>query len=199
MSLNIHLLRHASTNEEKLIFKGVIDAPLSDRGISEARALGGKLRRQNIKFDALYSSPLSRAADTAALLGGVSRSRIILCPELTDINCGEWENIEVDAVKKENPGLFERWLKNPAGFAFPGGESVAAAAERAGAFLNKICETPGSGDILVVTHRIIINLMVLTALGIEIDKYWLFSYDNCRRTILARSGAGFRLKAMNID
>jgi probable phosphoglycerate mutase len=199
MSLNIHLLRHASTDEDKLIFKGVIDAPLSEKGKSEALALGGKLRGQNIKFDALYSSPLARAADTSALLGGVSNGEIIICPELTDINCGEWENIEVETVKKENPALFESWLKNPAGFTFPGGESVAASAARAGEFLKKIAAASKNGDIMVVTHRIIINLIVLTALEIDINKYWLFRYDNCRRTILARDKTGFYLKAMNID
>lgn len=199
MSLNIHLLRHASTVEDKLIFKGVIDTPLSEKGRSEARALGEKLRADNIKFDACYSSPLSRAADTAVLLGGVSSGEIVLCSELTDINCGEWENIGVETVKKENPALFGRWLAEPAGFEFPGGESVASAAARAECFLNKITAASSGGDIVVVTHRIIINLMVLTALGIDINKYWLFRYDNCRRTILVRGETGFYLKAMNVN
>ncbi len=199
MSLNLHLIRHASTVEDKLIFKGVIDTPLSEKGIFEARALAEKLRAENIKFDACYSSPLSRAADTASLLGGVSKSEIVLCPELTDINCGEWENIEVETVKKENPALFGNWLEKPAEFTFPGGESVASTAARAKFFLNKITATSISGEILVITHRIIINLMVLTALDIDINKYWLFRYDNCRRTILAHGETGFYLKAVNIN
>ncbi len=199
MSLNIHFLRHASTVEEKLIFKGIIDTPLSEKGRSEARALGEKLRAENIKFDACYSSPLSRAADTAVLLGGVSDGEIILCPELTDINCGDWENISVETVKKENPALFDSWLKKPAEFVFPGGESVAGAAARAKSFLNKVSAASSSGEILIVTHRIVINLMVLTALDIDINKYWLFRYDNCRRTIIAHDETGFYLKAMNIN
>jgi broad specificity phosphatase PhoE len=196
MIKNIYLLRHASTTEEKLIFKGVIDTPLSEKGVEEACAMADKFAAKNIGFGAVYSSPLSRAVDTAVLAGG--GLEVKTSPLLLDIDCGEWENRSVESVLKEEPELFAAWRENPAAFKFPGGESVAAAAERAGGFLREITERETAADVLVVTHRLIINLMVLSALEIDINKYWRFRYDNCSYTVIGLDN-GYYLKAMNVN
>lgn len=196
MIKHIYLLRHASTGEEKLIFKGVIDTPLSERGTQEACAMADKFAAKKIEFGAVYSSPLSRAVDTAVLAGGgleVTTSEL-----LTDIDCGDWENMTVESVREREPALFAEWIENPAGFKFPGGESVAAAAERAGRFLRELTARETAADVLVVTHRLIINLMVLSALEVDFNKYWRFRYDNCSYTVIGVDN-GYYLKAMNVN
>ena len=196
MIKHIYLLRHASTSEEKLIFKGVIDTPLSEKGKEEACAMADKFAAKKIEFGAVYSSPLSRAVDTAVLAGG--GLAVKTSPLLTDIDCGEWENRSVEAVMKEEPALFAEWRENPAAFKFPGGESVSAAASRAGGFLREITARETARDVLVVTHRLIINLMVLSALEIDFNKYWRFRYDNCSYTVIGVDN-GYYLKAMNVN
>ncbi len=196
MIKHIYLLRHASTGEEKLIFKGVIDTPLSERGTQEACAMADKFAAKKIEFGAVYSSPLSRAVDTAVLAGG--GLEVKTDPLLTDIDCGDWENMTVESVREREPSLFAEWIENPAGFKFPGGESVAGAAERAGRFLRELTARETAADVLVVTHRLIINLTVLSALEIDFNKYWRFRYDNCSYTVLGVDN-GYYLKAMNVN
>ncbi len=196
--MNIYLLRHASTIEEKLSFKGTADAPLSSSGVAEAIALGARWRAEGMIFNRIYSSPLSRAARTAELVCGGENIQPV--NELIDINCGSWENRDVDSVRKRHPRLFARWLNKPASFTFPEGESVSNAAARSFAFLNKITSddhNQNAQNILIVTHRLIINLMVLCALEINLNKYWLFRYDNCRFSILCSNYGNFHLKALN--
>lgn len=198
MTKLIYLLRHASTGEERLIFKGVTDAPLSVAGVAEARAMGESFARRGVSFDAVYSSPLSRAVDTAVLAGRRGAEEISVSGDLADIDCGEWEGRSVEEISFRHPDLFRRWRETPSAFEFPGGESVASAAGRAAAFLRELTFNEKASSILVVTHRIIINLMVLAALEIEVDKYWRFRYDNCRYTVIGHDG-GYFLKAMNLD
>ncbi|HOT76199.1 MAG TPA: histidine phosphatase family protein [Candidatus Wallbacteria bacterium] len=197
MTKNIFLLRHASTGEEKLVFKGIANAPLSEKGRREAAAMREKFRLENISFDAVFSSPLSRAADTALLASGLTAEAVRIHRGLTDINCGDWEARSVEAVKQEEPGLFEIWMKRPAEFAFPGGESVEGAALRARRFLDEVIQNPGADNLLVVTHRLIINVMVLGALNIDLNNYWRFRYDNCSYSVLCYDGS-FYLRAMNL-
>jgi len=197
MTKSVYLLRHASTGEEKLVFKGTADEPLSEKGRREAAKLGEKFKLENIRFDAVFSSPLSRAAHTAVLASGLPAEAVRIHHGLTDINCGDWETRSVESVKREEPALFETWMKKPAEFAFPGGESVADAALRARRFLDEITAARGPETLLVVTHRLIINVMVLGALGIDLNSYWRFRYDNCSYSVLCYDG-GFYLRAMNL-
>jgi len=195
MTKTIYLLRHAKSAEGKLMFKGICDIPLSDDGRSEALAAKGFLGA--IVPDLVYSSPLLRAMETAALVREDNWPEIERREELNDINCGEWENKEVEKVRRESSCVFNAWIERPGSFEFPGGESVFAASERAFKLIKEVLGRSDVKSALFVTHRLIINVAVLRSLAIDLDNYWSFKYDSCSYAKLDYDGH-FTLAALNV-
>ena len=90
----LYLVRHGEThsNRERR-FQGQLDVPLSPAGHEQAVALGRWLADRPARFDALYSSDLRRAAQTAETVGAHLGLTPILTPALREIDCGEWQGL----------------------------------------------------------------------------------------------------------
>lgn len=73
MSLEIYIARHGQ-NEDNVnnILNGHRDLPLTDLGRDQARQLGGSIKDNGLTFDAVYSSPLSRAYETAEIVARIA-------------------------------------------------------------------------------------------------------------------------------
>ena len=92
MKTTIYLIRHAeSIANESGLYGGTTDYPLSKRGLAQAEALATRL--SGIEFDAIYSSPLTRAKQTITPLAKNLGKEIIEEPNLKEIFVGEWEGI----------------------------------------------------------------------------------------------------------
>ena len=88
--MKIWIARHGQTDlNKKKLMQGRTDAPLNEKGIEQARR-----SRQNIgdvRFDAVYSSPLQRAKLTGAIIGGVDISEVIEDPRIIETDFGRYE------------------------------------------------------------------------------------------------------------
>jgi len=125
----ILLARHGETDDNvpPLRFQGHRDTPLNDTGRAQARALGERVAALDPPVAALWSSDLSRARETAELVG----ERIGLAPRL-DARLregwrGEWEGFLCEQIAEREPERYAAW-RTPEpriGFRFPGGESLA--------------------------------------------------------------------------
>ena len=197
----IYLIRHAPVDEgahENHIFKGVIDVPLSARGETAAAELASKFK--GIGLARVYCGPLQRARRTAELIADESGSgRIVVTDSLNDINCGIWEGMKVTDVIENFPEEFDAWRKYPESFAFPGGGSVSEVASRAFEFFRESLSQSGSAPIAFVTHRLVINVIVLKALDIGLDKYWRFKYDSCAISKLVLDKGIFTAAKLNAE
>ena len=93
----IYLVRHGTTewNKEE-IFRGRIDCKLNDTGLAEARALEGYFR--GVVIDSIYSSPLSRAAETAQAVAVPKGLTVIPDPAFIDLDYGEWQGLPLKEV-----------------------------------------------------------------------------------------------------
>ena len=97
---HIYLVRHGETlwNFEKR-FQGVADIPLNEKGIAQAEATGAWFAANQSQFDAIYASPLIRAAQTADIIGRQINHTASPAPLLKEINCGECNTIANYAAK----------------------------------------------------------------------------------------------------
>ncbi len=88
--MNIYLTRHGETrlNKQKLM-QGSIDEPLNDVGISQAEEAHESLK--DVKFDAVYASPLIRAVKTASIIAGVPESEVIRDERIKEVYFGDYE------------------------------------------------------------------------------------------------------------
>ena len=144
------LVRHGQTDwnvEER--FQGQLDVPLNAVGRNQAEAL--KRRLAGMQFDAAYSSPLSRAVETAQIIAGnipVDRD-----PRLTEIHHGFWQGKTKRDIAGTWPDQWNQWNTEPQRFTPPGGETAASVRARVEDFLKSIRGT----NILCVSHGVVIQ------------------------------------------
>lgn len=153
----IYLLRHGETewNREGRL-QGHGDSPLTERGLSQAVAMGGALRREigdeDLAGFTLVSSPLGRTLATArcvAAVTGHNPAEIVEDPRLREHGFGAWEGEIYREVEQIHP---EAWRAREADrwhYQVPGGESGALVAARIGAWL---AEQSEEARLIVVSH-----------------------------------------------
>jgi broad specificity phosphatase PhoE len=147
----IVLARHGETNDnrEPVRVQGFTDTPLNDTGRAQARGLAKRIADSG--FRSLWSSDLSRARETAEIVG----ARIGLDPRLDErlreANRGRWEGSLFIDIEREDPAGFAAWRRAGAEFRFPGGESLLEQQQRVAAALRDV-ERDGELPALVVCH-----------------------------------------------
>lgn len=170
MTTRIYLVRHGATlvgGEDR--FAGETDVSLSEIGRDQARALGARLASD--RLDAVYASPLVRALETARLVAASHGREVSLRAELREISHGRWEGrtrAEVEAVYSDE---YARWEADPYTFAPEGGETGLAVTARALPALLEIVATHPEGQVLVVSHKATIRLLISTLLGFDARSY----------------------------
>src|SRR5262245_63006535 len=123
----IVLLRHGETvGNSRERFHGNSDVALSDEGREQMRAASRRLATE--VFEVVAASPLRRAWQSAALVGG--GAPVLLVPEFREVDFGRWEGLTAEEIEAQDPVLYRAWRENAADFEFPGGERRAAFRER---------------------------------------------------------------------
>ena len=122
--------------------QGHTDVPLNDEGRRQARELAAELGGEQV--DAVYSSDLSRARETAEILSAARSIPVVSLPELREKHFGTWEGL-TDAEVLER---FPEARASPWG----DGESSEEMAERIVQVIERIAEAHEGELVLVVTH-----------------------------------------------
>lgn len=145
----ILLIRHGQSEWNLLgRWQGQADPPLTDLGRAQARSAA---RRLGV-VDAIWSSDLQRAAETATIISGeLGVGPVVLDEDLRERQAGEWEGLTRDEIEDRYPG----WLSPPDGSAPrrpPGWESDDLLAARVHRALRSIHDAVGPGEVLAVAH-----------------------------------------------
>jgi broad specificity phosphatase PhoE len=160
-------VRHGETEGQSSIrFHGSGDVRLSDEGRAQIRALAAWL--QGVQFARIVHSPLSRAAESAAILArecGLPAHLLRRDDRLREICFGQCEGMTEDEIAAAYPDF---WREHKAGLAegFPGGERRADFAARVAAAARDLETEPWDGDLLVVGHRGTVRQVLRTLLGV---------------------------------
>ena len=156
------LLRHGETplSAEKR-FAGIGEIPLTDGGVMQARAAAKALAGRSI--DAIVSSPLGRARQTAQEVADVLSLPIRTEDGLRETDFGDWEGYSFAEVRERWPGELNAWLADPS-MAPPHGESFTAVARRVQTARDKLLVRFRQQTILVVSHVTPIKMLVRSAL-----------------------------------
>jgi broad specificity phosphatase PhoE len=154
------LARHGETDDNvaPLRFQGFTDTPLNDTGRRQAAELAEKVAARAEPVVSLWSSDLSRARETAEIVG----RRIGLTPtldaRLREGARGRWEGHRFEEIKRTEPERYAAWQRAGDGFRFPGGESLLDQQLRVTQALREIHAGPGPA--LVVCHGGSIRVML---------------------------------------
>jgi 2,3-bisphosphoglycerate-dependent phosphoglycerate mutase len=149
VAATIVLVRHGETDWNRdNRFQGHADPPLNDTGRAQARALASELRSR--RFAAAYTSPLRRAAETAAILADALHFEPRLDASLMEVDVGSWSGLTRTEVEERFPLGYARWLEY--GHGWDDGETYDELGARVVSGLTRIGREHDGGDVLAVTH-----------------------------------------------
>jgi broad specificity phosphatase PhoE len=164
----IYLARHGESDWNAANrFQGHSDRPLTDLGREQAQALGELVAAENV--EAVYSSPLKRALETARIVAVRSGLEVVEDEDLREVDTGSWSGLSRAEVQERFPEGFDRWTSGGAGW--EDGESYEEMAERVLAAVNRIAAAHPGGSVLIVSHGGPIRAIQGAANGMDIDEY----------------------------
>lgn len=176
----IYFVRHGKTEwNNQFRYQGSTNISLNEEG--RTQALRAALRFEGKEIDAVITSPLSRAKETAEIIAsklhGVELEESEL---LTEVNFGEWEGLTVPEIKaKSGEELFYKWRMNEFHVCVPGGEDMDALYVRACAAARSLLSR-SEEKILVVGHGAMFRILFLAMLDIpRMNIFWKTRIDNC--------------------
>jgi broad specificity phosphatase PhoE len=175
ISKKILLVRHGTTayNETDRL-QGRIDNPLSVKGRNEVERLAARLK--NEPLDAIFSSPLQRAMETAAIINRFHNLPLTAMDEFSEIDLGDWEGLNYSRVREQFPEIHQRWISDP-GFPIPGGESFSAVCTRTRAGLEKALQN-GKQNILITGHASVNRAILGNLLQLRPEQARVFKTGN---------------------
>jgi probable phosphoglycerate mutase len=126
---------------------------------------------QSLTWTAVYTSPLWRAIDTANPLCEAIKMDMQLRDGLKEITYGQWEGKTPEEVDREFHDEYVRWLADPGWNSPTGGEKGVDIARRSSLVLEEIEQTHSTGNVLVVSHKATIRIMLCSLLGIDVGRF----------------------------
>jgi probable phosphoglycerate mutase len=172
MTLKLYFLRHGQTAYSKTGgYCGTLenDPGLTLEGMKMAEAFADFYAA--LPWEAVYVSPLRRAIQTATPICKKVGLEMRLREGLKEIGYGQWEGMHPKEVDREFHDLYVRWLTDPAWTAPPGGERGIDIARRSGEVIEEIEQTHPEGNVLLVSHKATIRIMICSLIGIDIGRY----------------------------
>jgi broad specificity phosphatase PhoE len=170
MSLFIYFLRHGETESSQMGgFCGTLDPDLTTEGHQMAEDFASTYK--SVPWTAIFSSPLRRAVATTEPLCRVIGMPVELRDGLKEVAYGQWEGKIPDQVNRDYHDDYVRWLTDPGWNAPTGGEKGIDVAHRSSAVLDEIGRSFTSGNVLVISHKATIRIMLCSLLGIDIGRF----------------------------
>ncbi|MDQ2659477.1 MAG: histidine phosphatase family protein [Verrucomicrobiota bacterium] len=166
----VFLVRHGATvlsAEDR--FAGATDVALSDLGREQTHRLAGRL--QGEKVSAIFASPMGRTVETADILAAPHGLEVQTRDGLREISHGHWETLTRREVDERFPKEASAWEDDPYTFAPEGGESGLAVTARALPVLLDLVRAHRGEEIMVVSHKATIRLLLSSLLGFDPRRY----------------------------
>jgi broad specificity phosphatase PhoE len=166
----LYLLRHGETTYSRTGgYCGDLDPELTENGVLMAKEFAEAY--QKTPWTAVYASPMKRTIATAKPLCDAVGIEMQLRDGLKEIRYGKWEGQTVEFVKQHYGEDYVQWLTEPAWNAPTGGETATEIASRASAVVAEIQKNYSSGNVLIVSHKATIRIILCSLLGIDLGRY----------------------------
>lgn len=171
MSLTLYFLRHGQTalSRDDVFCGSGLDPELTPGGLQMAQAFAAAYR--STTWRAIYSSGLRRSITSAQPLAADLGIPMQARPDLNEIAYGKWEGQSRETVAREHHDDYVSWLADPAWHAPTGGELATAVARRSLQVVDEIRQQFAEGNVLVVSHKATIRIILCALLGIDVGRF----------------------------
>jgi len=192
----IHLVRHGETayNRDGLGL-GRADQPLTGLGVEQARAVAARLASLPVRR--VLTSPLTRAAFVAELVGEAHDLPVERSEALTELDVGETEGLTFAAMRDRYPDFLRDWA-GPDGWRakMPGGESLADLGLRLAPLIEEL-RADHEGDIVVVSHNFTLRALLCLMLGLPVSQFRSFELGLASLTTLTVRNGRVSVRCVN--
>ena len=195
--VKVILVRHGETEWNRLrrIQGGNSDTQLNQRGRKQAASLALRLKQEEIQ--AVYSSPLQRAQDTARAIAGYHQLPVGVEPSLKEIEVGELEGVSIAEVGKHLSQLLIRHSQGEELPRIPGGESLTEVHHRVWDTIQRLVGRDCDGVLVVVSHYFSILTAVCSVLNLPLSQIDRLRLNSASISILTFDEQATRLTLFN--
>jgi broad specificity phosphatase PhoE len=169
-------IRHAETDLAGT-FCGRSDPPINSKGQEQVGEMISRLRSQT--FDAIYSSDLRRAVETATPLAEAFALPVVTTGRLREIYFGDWEGLSWSEIEQRDPTWASRWMEAFPAVPPPNGEPFANFEQRVLEEVRTLLCLAGTGRIAVVSHGGVMRVVLRTLLGYSDAQAWELTQPYC--------------------
>ena len=172
MTTRLYLVRHGATQltaEDRFSGSAAERVHLSDEGRVQVEHLARRLADD--KLEAVYCSPLDRTRETAEILAAPHTLTPVLNAGLREISHGHWEGLTRSEVEEKFGEEYAAWEADPFTFAPEGGESGLSVLARALPVIREIVLAHEGKNVLVVSHKATLRLLISSLLGFDARGY----------------------------
>ncbi len=197
LKCTVYLLRHGDTRTDAVRrYIGRTDVPLSETGRRQAGWWREELAC--LPFNRIICSDLCRTRETAGIIADGRSVIVETCPELREINLGEWDGLAQEEVRRNFPVEYEKRGLNPAGFRPENGESFFDVSCRAVPAFEKIIRSTAEGNILIVGHAGVNRVILSYLLEMPLANLFRLEQDFGCLNIINFCNGRVRVRSMNI-
>lgn len=195
----LYLIRHGATPENEKrprILQGCgIDNALSETGRGQAQQVGDYLKTFDI--DAVFSSPLRRAVETAEAIASHHDLPVQTIEQIHEVDVGQWQSLDWGTIEREFPEAYAKYMEDSGQHGYMGGESCSDVLNRTSpAFEKLLCEHAGR-TIAVVAHTVVNRTFLSNLLGIELHRAKDLPQENCCINVIRYRDGKTQLVTLN--
>lgn len=177
------LVRHGETElQSSLRYCGKTDVALGAIGLHQAEQLRDRLAIE--RLDAVYSSELKRASDTAGIIAARHNLKVTTCPELREVDFGRLEGLEFSEIHTQFPEVEQMWLTRNSSLTYPDGESLLKFENRVSQFEARLKNHRANETVLVVAHDGVLRTLICRLLEFELKNRWNLRVDLASLSII---------------
>ena len=174
----LYVTRHGETEyNARGRYCGSTDVPLNDAGVVQAGALAARLR--GMAFDAVVSSPMLRARQTAEIVCAALNIPYVIYRQFAERNLGVYEGLTRDEASERYPVLWSRRCTVSADDAPDGGETIRQACGRIDEGLERLRGDYKNKNVLLICHGFAARAVHRYCRGLTYDEMAKFILGNC--------------------
>ena len=171
------------------------DIELSAEGRQQARQTARLLA--SLPLDAVYSSPLLRARQTAECIAELHGMDVRVADALIEVDVGDWEGRAWDEIAHTDAEEYEAFMADAGRYPYKGGENLQSVQDRVVPAIERLMDAHGGRSIAVVAHNMVNRCCLAHWLGIGVSQYRAIPQDNCGVNVLRWRNGRTKLVTIN--
>jgi broad specificity phosphatase PhoE len=195
----LYLIRHGATdaNERRpYILQGRgLDGPLSERGERQAASVARLLAE--FQIDAICSSPLRRAMQTAEAIAGSHGLEVQTESAITECDVGAWEGMDWGSIESEFPEAYRDFRRDSATSPYLRGESYRDVQQRVMPAIDRLLEQHSGKLLVVVAHNVVNRAYLAGLMGLDLSRATGIRQLNCGVNVIRRLDDQTELLTLN--